>query len=528
MKIGGVSMPFADVVIIGSGMAALTAAEQLCEHKNVIIITKSAKERSNSMLAQGGVAAAIAGEDHWKDHSEDTIVAGCFHNNHEAVEILTRDGARYIKDMIHKGMKFDQDDHGSLHLGQEGAHNRRRILHAGGDATGRNLVEFMFTRLKDKVTFIENELALDLIVENGSCIGLFTMNSTGCIQHYFASHVILATGGCGSLYQVSSNDSMIIGDGIAMAYRAGAELCDLEFIQFHPTMLYTENRGNGLVSEAVRGEGAFLVNSSGEKIMQGVHELGDLAPRDIVARAIQRERHEGKDVFLDISMILDFKERFPTITSICQEAGVNIDGGLLPVAPGAHFLMGGVMTDMNGETSIKGLYAIGEVACTGVHGANRLASNSLLEGIVFGHNLANYILQKQSEPSLLSVHHASPRKLNVNLPDKSEIQEMMTKYVGIERSESGLLFAKEWVEQFMAPKEFSVRYEIRSTEQISRINMLTNAWLIITSALVRTESRGGHFRRDFPFTNEKWQQKKVIRQKEEGMAIYNLPLSGVK
>jgi len=527
-------MPFSDVLIIGSGIAALSAAERLSLDKNVIIITKSNIEASNSMLAQGGVAAVVDKSDCVNDHVSDTITAGCFHNNQEAVKLLVQHGSEHMKNLIKLGMPFDRDRTGRLELGQEGAHNRRRILHAGGDATGKELTTFMLNRVKEKVSIVENEMVLDLQIENGKCVGLITATQSGERKIYSARHVILASGGCGSLFQVSSNNPGIIGDGIAMAYRAGAELTDLEFMQFHPTMLFAGGMGHGLISEAVRGEGAFLVTENGRRIMKGVHDLEDLAPRDVVARAIQKERSKGEEVYLNIGNISNFAKRFPTITSICENAGIDLSEGLLPVAPGAHFLMGGVKTNRYGQTTVPGLYAIGEVACTGVHGANRLASNSLLEGIVFANLLADFILAEknclQPVPVKGSKYLEYKSNRELYLPTKAEIRKIMTTYVGIERSYEGLMKAKKWIEQYVDKRTLytKIQCEQVTTEQMTVVNMLTNGWLMITSALLRTESRGGHYRNDYPMEDQAWQGKQIIRQKEEVLILNQGNLVGVK
>ncbi|MFC4320931.1 L-aspartate oxidase [Litchfieldia salsa] len=506
-------MPFSDVVIIGSGIAALSAAKEICEHKNVIIITKKSVRDSNSMLAQGGIAAVIDRQDHWNEHFRDTVVAGCFHNKEDAVKELVVEGTKSIQKLIDEDMCFDKGETGALDLGREGAHSRNRILHAGGDATGRLLVEFMLDQLQGKVTFVEQEMAVDLIVEQGQCIGVLTVDDAGMTKVYASGSVILATGGCGGLFEVSSNVEGINGDGFSMAYRAGAQLADLEFIQFHPTMLCTEQGDKGLISEAVRGEGAVLVNDQGNRFMKGIHELEDLAPRDIVSRAIQNERLQGRAVFLDISMISRFKERFPTITSLCCEAGIRVEDGFIPVSPGAHFIMGGIKTNLVGETTLPGLYAVGEVAYTGVHGANRLASNSLLEGIVFGQKLGSYILSQENSILPFSLKLTKKRlKMEFALPSKQEVQKVMTMYAGIERNHEGLTQARDWLQGFIRPEWFSGPLQEGTKDDMIMINMLTTSWLIITSALMRTESRGGHFRNDYPMTLDKWRNKEIIRQ----------------
>lgn len=503
----------ADVVIIGSGIAALIAAERLSAQKNVIIITKSKKENSNSNRAQGGVAAAISRNDHWMNHFEDTLTAGNHHNIEEAVETLVKKGPELLREMINEGMSFDKDKNGQLVLGQEGAHRMRRILHAGGDATGRALVKFMFNRLREnmKVTIIEDMAAVDLIVQNNQCFGTKVKTKSGNIEHLYANDTILAAGGCGGLYSFTSNDPTVTGDGMAIAYRAGADLVDLEFVQFHPTLLYVNGNVKGLISEAVRGEGAVLVTNDGNRLMSGVHPQEDLAPRDVVAREINRAVLNGKQIFLDISMIKDFETRFPTITEMCKRYGLNLETGKIPVVPGAHFHMGGALVDQHGQTSVGHLYAIGEVACTGVHGANRLASNSLLEGIVFANELADYLLCQQHGNCEIPMDQPEEEIAISHLPTKEEVKATMMKYVGIVRDKEGLQYAKAWFEQYLPKNGKHQLPTYFSHEQIAIYNMLQSGWLITTSALMREESRGGHYRSDFPEERNDWTKKKIVR-----------------
>jgi L-aspartate oxidase len=517
--VGGLVMPNADVIIVGSGIAALMTAYYLHEDKNVMIFTKSKKERSNSWLAQGGVAAAVSKEDHWHSHYEDTVVAGCHHNDQRAVEILVQEGPKQIQELINRGFRFDTDARGRLQLGKEGAHQLRRILHAGGDATGRKMVSFLLKQLINKVTIVEEEMVLELLIKNGRCAGIKTKKKTGEVACYYASATVIATGGCGSLYAFSSNASTVTGDGIALAYRAGAEVTDMEFIQFHPTMLYVNGKAVGLISEAVRGEGAILVTEDGRKMMESIHPQKDLAPRDVVARTIHAEVLQGNNIYLDISMIANFSKRFPIITQLCRSYGIDIESGKLPVVPGAHFLMGGIKVDVNGQTSIPGLYAVGEAACTGVHGANRLASNSLLEGIVFGKRLAETLRYGAQENIFVEMckhtNNNFVKKVIKTLPSKQQIQTRMMQYVGIVRNESGLEHVKQWFEQFSIPDLLSVDLDELTTEEITIINMIITGWIIATSALKRTESRGGHYRTDYPSMDENWKGTRIMRTKEE-------------
>lgn len=516
-------MPQTDVLIIGSGIAALSAAFQLQFSKKVTILTKSNKFESNSMLAQGGIAAAIDIKDSWQGHFDDTIEAGCHHNDSYAAELLVKQGAEEVLALIRNGFSFDQDSEGNLLLGQEGAHRFSRILHAGGDATGKAVIHFLLSRLNQNVEIIEDEMALDLIISDGICKGVYTRHSTGAIQSHFAQHTVLAAGGCGGLYMHTSNSRAITGDGLAMAFRAGAILTDMEFTQFHPTMLLIDGQCVGLISEAVRGEGAFLQNEDGDAFMEGVHVFGDLAPRDIVARTIFSQMKNGHRVFLNITPVQNFESRFPTISAMCKTNGICLKEGLIPVAPGMHFLMGGIKTDLVGKTSVRHLFAIGEAACTGVHGANRLASNSLLEGLVFGSRLGIHILNSSDFAGNGHDELAGKylRKPKFSLPSKHEIRWMMTNYAAIERSREGLIHAKCWFEKFLQPISFwSINVNDFTNSEIEKINMMTAGWLIVTSALKRTESRGGHFRADYPDKdNRQWLKKKILLSKVDIQSI---------
>ncbi|WP_174434972.1 L-aspartate oxidase [Metabacillus indicus] len=507
-------MPQTDVLIIGSGIAAISAACQLQKTKHVTILTKGAKVSSNSMLAQGGIAAAIRANDSYKSHSEDTLNAGHFHNDEEAVELLVREGAKDVLSLAEKGLPFDRDSRGELLLGMEGAHSFSRILHAGGDATGRAMMRFLLSCLNENTVIHENEMVLELIVENGVCLGAVSRSQNGLVNRHTAQHTILATGGCGKLYLHSSNADGITGDGLALGYRAGAVLADMEFTQFHPTMLLAGGGCAGLISEAVRGEGAFLQNDLGERIMEGIHPLKDLAPRDIVARVIFSQIKKGRSVYLNILPVLNFEERFPTITAMCRKYNIVIENGLLPVAPGMHFLMGGIKTDLHGRTSVSRLYAAGETACTGVHGANRLASNSLLEGLVFGKRLANKIQSIQETVDLKTDTQAISHPADIELPEREDIQQVMTAYAGIERTEEELAKALHWFEKWLRPY-WAINVKDLTNDSAERLNMMTSGWLIVSAALQRTESRGGHCRLDFPDSNDAfWLKKQILLSKK--------------
>jgi len=509
-----------DVIIIGSGIAALTAANQLSKEKNVIIITKSGVNHSNSFHAQGGIAAAIRSNDDWHSHYTDTIIAGCFHNDDSNTRTLVQKGSDYVKQLISDGMPFDQRKDGDLYFGMEGAHSKRRIVHAGGDATGKAIITFMFQQLNDNVSIIEYEMVIDLIVHDHRCIGVITKNANDKLITYYAPSTIIATGGCGHVYATTSNDATVTGDGIAIAYRAGAKLADLEFIQFHPTLLYKDNKVLGLVSEAVRGEGAYLIDRHGNRVMQGVHELEDLAPRDVVARTIFHKQNKGEQVFLNIANVKSFASRFPTIHHLCNEHGIDVNKSILPVTPGAHFMMGGIEANYHGQTSMEGLYALGEAACTGVHGANRLASNSLLEGIVFGHLASNDILNNSIKDRLVpsgdlekACKQGEGKLINHTvLPQKKELKDKMMKYVGVIRNAKNLQKMKAWLEKYDFFNQ--TLYEL-SKNEVEIVNMLTTAWLITTSALERPESRGGHHRSDYPVQVEQWCKQRITRHIDE-------------
>jgi L-aspartate oxidase len=509
-------LPQTDVIIIGSGIAALSAAYHLRD-KHVTMITKSSWLTSNSMLAQGGIAAAVHKKDSWKNHYEDTIVAGCYHNDNKNVEHLVQDGPLEIFDWCQKGMIFDCDKNGQFLLGKEGAHSHHRIIHAGGDATGKELTQFLFHSTKSSINLIENEVVVELIIQNGECLGVYTKNNKGMLKRYQASKTIIASGGCGAVYGHTSNADVITGDGIAMAYRSGVEIADMEFIQFHPTMLHINGKCVGLISEAVRGEGAKLINQDGENFMKDLHHQGDLAPRDVVSRAIFEQMKNGNNVYLDISSLTNFSTRFPTISNLCKQHGIDLSRGRIPVAPGMHFLMGGIRTNDKGETNITSLFAVGEAACTGVHGANRLASNSLLEGLVFGKRVANHILTLPLEQSAYTdpkCETFEKKKFN-KWPSKKQIQEIMTNYVGIQRTEAELIDAVKWFETYQ-PSFWDFNVKDFTIDEIEIINLLTVGWLIASSALKRTESRGGHFRLDYPESNDnEWKQKQIFRTRAE-------------
>lgn len=483
-----------DIVIIGSGIGALSVASELCKHnKKITIITKGLRKTCNSSLAQGGISVALSDKDNYQLHYEDTMEAGCYLNDSEAVMTLVKTAPEVIKQFIKEGMQFDRDENGELCFGKEGAHRLSRIIHAGGDRTGLKVVEQLLREINENVTVNENEMALDIRVKDGVCGGVTTRDADGNIKKYEADYTILATGGIGQLYPCTSNDTTITGDGIAMAYRAGCKLKNLEFVQFHPTMLNINGQAMGLVSEAVRGAGGILVNEKGERFMKDFLPFKDLSPRDVVSREVYARYLKGEKIYLDISKVENFREKFPSVTEICESHGVDVSKNLIPVMPGAHFHMGGVEATPEGDTNIDGLYAVGEVSCTGVHGANRLASNSLLEGIVFGRLLADKILK--SDRKAVSLEEGKSSVKVKKMPTKQEIQEKMMEFVGIVRYENRIDEIIKWFENYMPENNNFGKVDIENTsnEELEIYNMLTTGWLIAKAAEKRRKSIGAHY-----------------------------------
>ncbi|WP_144477747.1 L-aspartate oxidase [Cytobacillus oceanisediminis] len=507
-----------DVIIIGSGIAALQLANKLTKDLNVMILTKENLTKGNSYLAQGGVAAAVAPGDDPYLHYLDTMEAGAHHNNAKAVLEMTKKAPELINGLWQSGCRFDEDENGNLLLGMEGAHSEKRIVHSGGDETGRHMVEFLISDLASNITVEQSTFVYDLILnqEKSRCIGVKAKLPDGSNEIYLAPHVVLATGGCGQIFSFTSNAETASGDGIALAYRAGVELADMEFVQFHPTLLYVDGKTRGLISEAVRGEGALLVTEDGKQIMAGIHPLKDLAPRHIVSQTIYDYSRRGIQIYLDISYIEDFSSRFPTISKLCTQHGIDMEKGLIPVVPGSHFIMGGIKTDLQGRTSIPGLYAIGEAACTGIHGANRLASNSLLEGMFVGGNLADWINSQRADKETgnnLPVHVKTFFVGKLPVPDM--LKQTMMDRAGIVRTKEQLTLQAEWLAQFNHDKWLDADLDHLSPAQLTSLFMYITATLVTQSALERTESRGGHYREDFPYEdNANWMKKQIIHQRK--------------
>lgn len=506
-----------DLVVLGSGIAGLYTAHAAGRRGwRVVVLTKHHVADSSTDRAQGGIAAALGGSDSPELHYQDTVAAGAGLCDEEAVRLLVNEGPHRVRELIEMGARFDREN-GRLALTREGAHSRRRILHAAGDATGaeiQRVLSLAVSRLPG-VEVRENHFAVDLLVHEGRCYGVLALAGGDHLKIFWGRAVVLATGGLGQLFEVSTNPEVATGDGMAMAYRAGAELMDMEFVQFHPTVLHLPGAPPFLISEAVRGEGAVLRNARGERFMPRYHRLAELAPRDVVVRAIlaEMEQTQSPHVYLDLSH-LDaemVRQRFPNITRTCAAYGLDITRDLLPVAPAAHYMMGGVKTNLHGETSIEGLYACGEVACQGVHGANRLASNSLLDGLVFGGRIVERVAQGPAAPARRPDFSCSElgEALDLDTGDlRRRLKQVMSRHVGPIRDARGL----EEALSFFACWSFLEKHRAAGVEEMELRNMLLVGQLMTQAALLRTESRGGHYRRDYPAPRDVWQKHIILRR----------------
>jgi L-aspartate oxidase len=507
-----------DYIVIGSGIAGLFTALLGAKHGSVLLLTKAALEESNTRYAQGGIAAAISPSDSPQIHFEDTIAAGAGLCDERAVEVLTSEAPGRIRDLLSLNVPFDRKD-GELALGLEGAHRVRRVLHAGGDATGFHIEKTLCRELaRAGVEVVESCFVTEIIIEDGRAVGVETISGSTSESEprksgYRGRRIVLASGGAGQLFSHTTNPAVATGDGLALAYRAGAELADLEFYQFHPTALAIPGQPAFLLSEALRGEGAYLRNRDGVRFMQGVHPQAELAPRDVVARAISSEMSAtgSSHVFLDLTHLPAnlIKNRFPTIFAYCGNAGLDMTVDPIPVAPAAHYLMGGVRTNLWGETNVPGLYACGEVACTGVHGANRLASNSLLEGLVFGARIVERTTTASAyQPSpviqnVVSIHEPdvlSSVEVGVEKPSLESLQALMWNRVGLVRDYYGQSEAREKLSSWQAAQP-----KPRTAAEFELSNMILIGRLMAIAARQRRESRGGHWRSDFPSSDPNWQ-----------------------
>jgi len=511
---------YCDYIIVGSGIAGLYIALLAIERGSVLVLTKGNIDDCNTRYAQGGIAVAMGKDDSPELHFEDTMAAGDGLCDAEAVRILADEAADCVADLIKFGVPFDTLD-GEITLTREAAHSVPRIMHAGGDATGEHIEVTLSRQVRSTpIKVLENCLASEILIQNGKVIGVRALDCrTGSVEEYHCQFLILATGGAGKLFKYTTNSDVVTGDGIALAFEAGAEICDIEFFQFHPTVLRLPGVAPFLISEAVRGEGGILKNVEGHRFMLDYAAEAELATRDIVARSIvyEMKKTHSDRVFLDVTHLPSrlITTRFPRIYSFCRDHGLDITKGLIPVAPAAHYLMGGVKVNIWGETNLPGLFAAGETACTGVHGANRLASNSLLESVVFSKRIVQRTEvtsppRHREERSDEAISYCLPRREvlpKVPLLNLPNLQSLMWDKVGIIRSGKSLKEAAgilaTW-ESLLSQPSGRPSYELN--------NLVLCARLVTEAALLRKESRGAHFRADFPQTSPEWQRHSGFRK----------------
>lgn len=507
------SMPhfFTDVLIIGGGLAGLRAANEVHANAHCVVVTKDAIQESNSNYAQGGIASVWDPEDRFEDHVRDTLTAGGSLCDQTVVELVVREAPQRVAELIQWGTRFDSHG-GALSLGREGGHSHQRIVHALGDATGREVMRAVIerTRARENVTIWEQTFTIDLLTEEGVCRGAIVARANNQPILLWAKQTILCSGGCGQIYRESTNPRVATGDGHALAYRAGAELRDMEFMQFHPTVLYIAGSSRTLVTEATRGAGAHLIDLHGSRFMQEYDDRLELAPRDVVSQAIvtQMERTQHACVYLSLQHLdaVKVKSEFPGFAQACKEFDLDITRDPIPVRPGAHYMIGGVAVDVDGRTSISGLWAAGEVTSSGLHGANRLASNSLLEGLVFGARIGRLASELAiGEPDDFRVPKLSfqPEKSHSVALDISDIrnslQSLMWRLVGVRRRADRLEEALSAIQSY---SRYVLPHGFDSEEGWELQNMITVAHLMTQAALARTESRGVHLRTDHPHLDE--------------------------
>jgi L-aspartate oxidase len=496
-------------LVIGSGVAGLHTAWRASAHGPVIVLTKRTLFDSATAYAQGGIAAALGAGDSPALHRQDTLAAGAALCDAEAVQVLVEEGPARVRELQAAGARFDLSPEGDLKLGREAAHSRHRIVHAQGDQTGAEVARTLVEKVRESesVRVLETARVLDLLVhDDGSgpqCAGV-RASIAGRAVEIVADATVLATGGCGQVFRYTTNPQVATGDGFAIAHRAGVRLADMEFVQFHPTALDTPENPLALISEAVRGEGAVLLNGNGRRFMPRRHRLAELAPRDVVAREIFREKQATGRVYLDATALgSGFATRFPGITALCRARGIDPATDPIPVTPAAHYMMGGIVTDLAGRSSMTRLYAVGEVARTGVHGANRLASNSLLEGLVFAERVARDLVgTPEGLPEPVRRRWSVPLLADRGAAQVAadEVRQLMWDHAGIARTAPGL---RRCLARLRAIES---RLDAGATEER---NLVTTAMLIAEAALLRKESRGGHFRSDFPKTRRKWQGRHI-------------------
>jgi L-aspartate oxidase len=508
-----------DFIVVGAGIAGLRASVELAPAGRVLCLAKKEVTESNTQYAQGGIAAALSDDDEVSLHLDDTLKAGDGLCNEDAARILVEEGPARIEELIEWGTEFDRAGT-KIAFTREGAHSRSRVLHAHGDSTGREIGRALYLKAQamKPIVFREFEFTTELVLRDGRVVGVRVLDNTGQVREIHASSVLLATGGLGQVYSDTTNPAVATGDGVAMAFRAGAEISDMEFVQFHPTALFLKGAPRFLLSEALRGEGAYLRNAELQRFMHKYHEMGELAPRDVVARAIAHElevvKRPDAAVYLDLTHLNSDKvrKRFPTIYATCMRYNIDIAEELVPIRPAAHYAMGGVRTDLDGRASVPGLYAAGEVACTGVHGANRLASNSLLEGLVYGARAARTMrdeMRSAQPPSAIAPQTQVQR--NGSSPDVEKfiqkVRSLMWQNVAVVRDGKSL---RQTLAELTNLQANTSKASDRRAHEAG--NVLQTGILITRSALAREESRGAHYRLDYPIKNDrKFAKHSVVR-----------------
>jgi L-aspartate oxidase len=513
---------FTDVLVIGGGLAGLRAAIAVDPKLSVLLVTKEDLEESNSVYAQGGIAGVLDPEDSFENHVRDTLVAGGDLCDPQVVEMVVREGPLRIRELIQWGTCFDREGE-DIVLGREGGHSHHRIVHAMGDATGREVMRSViaWARKLRNLRLWESTFTLDLLTWDGACRGAMVVHREYGAMLVWAKQTILATGGAGQLYRESTNPAVATGDGLAMAYRAGVEVRDMEFMQFHPTVLYIAGSSRSLITEAIRGEGAYLVDRNGYRFMFDYDQRGELAPRDVVSQAIvsQMDKTRFSNVFLDLTHLdpAFVKSRFPGIAVACAKFGIDITRDRIPVRPGAHYMIGGVTVDLEGRTSLPGLWAAGEVTSSGLHGANRLASNSLLESLVYGAHAGHgaSVVAEESDDDfhalpLVNLPVADPDEF-LDLADiRNALKSLMWRSVGVRRTEQELLESLSSIEHW---QKYVLVRQFHEPDGWELQNMLTLARIIVQAALERKESRGVHFRTDFPQSEDAAWQRRLTFQR---------------
>ena len=519
---------FTDVLIIGTGAAGLRAAVAAAELGHVLVLTKGKLTHSNTYDAQGGIAAVLDSADTVESHVRDTISCAAGIGDEEVIRNVVGKAPAAVNEMIQWGLPADREN-GRVAMGREGGHSASRIVHAHGDATGKYLAETLIARVHatPNIKTYQDCFVVDLLTDEGVVLGALTFHHRYGLQMMWAKQTILAGGGAGQLWRETTNPPSATADAVAMAFRAGAELADMEMMQFHPTTLYIAGATRALISEAVRGEGAYLVDRTGYRFMADYHPLGELAPRDAVSQAIlsQMAKTNFTNVYLDVRHIgrERFQKRFPHISRICQDFDIDPDKDLIPVHPAAHYMVGGVRVDSVGRSSLEGLWAAGEASCTGLHGANRLASNSLLEALVYGQTAGRLAAEAaqvgNSRLTARALDSKTPRseRTSLDLADiRNSLRAIMWRNVGIVRTAARLGETAEIIAfwgRYVMDKEFfdPAGWEVQ--------NMLTAAWMVVECATRRTETRGVHCRSDFPHSDPAWQRRQVIRRTDRELVV---------